>query len=144
MASDSAYCHVLFRELNTSETYMRLQRLTKLLTFVLISVWLSGCSWFEVYQPKVQQGNILEEDTVNQLRTGMTREQVIYLIGTPLLPDPLATDRWDYVYQVRQGHRLLERHGVSLWFNGNTLTRIQHLEDDQQQKNVQSDQNTAS
>lgn len=50
------------------------------------------------YRPDVQQGNIVTKDMVDQLRTGMTRDQVRFLLGTPMLTDIFHQDRWDYPY----------------------------------------------
>lgn len=66
---------------------------------------LAGCavpSWIPAslrpYKPTVQQGNIITKDMVDQLRTGMTREQVRFLLGTPMLTDVFHSNRWDYPY----------------------------------------------
>jgi outer membrane protein assembly factor BamE len=58
---------------------------------------LQGC----VYRMTIQQGNFLEERTVNQLQVGMTRSQVRYLLGTPMVPDAFDRDRWDYLYFLK-------------------------------------------
>ena len=62
-------------------------------------VCLSGC----VYRMDIQQGNYLEGKTVDQLQVGMTRTQVRYLLGTPMVPDLFNRDRWDYFYYFRRG-----------------------------------------
>ena len=68
----------------------------------------SGC----VYRMNIQQGNFLEARTVNQLQAGMTRSQVRYLLGTPMVPDAFDKERWDYLYYFKKGrlHRPEERH----------------------------------
>jgi outer membrane protein assembly factor BamE len=60
---------------------------------------LSGC----VYRMNIQQGNFLEGRTVDQLQAGMTRSQVRYLLGTPMVPDAFDRDRWDYLYYFKKG-----------------------------------------
>src|SRR4030081_2718934 len=69
---------------------------------------LSGC----VYRMNIQQGNFLEGRTVDQLQVGMTRSQVRYLLGTPMVPDAFDKERWDYLYYFKKGrlHRAEERH----------------------------------
>jgi len=54
------------------------------------------------YRPDVQQGNIVTKDMVEQLRPGMTRDQVRFLLGTPMLTDIFHQDRWDYTYYLRR------------------------------------------
>jgi len=68
----------------------------------------SGC----VYRMNIQQGNFLEARTVNQLQQGMTRSQVRYLLGTPMVPDAFDKERWDYLYYFKKGrlHKPEQRH----------------------------------
>jgi outer membrane protein assembly factor BamE len=70
------------------------------------------------YKPEIQQGNYLSQDIVAQLKPGMTREQVRFLLGTPLLADIFHGDRWDYVYwrEAESGKR--ESRKIALFFNG--------------------------
>lgn len=81
----------------------------------LFLLLLSGCSlerfpW--VHRVDINQGNIVTQEMVNQLRPGMNRRQVTYVLGTPLLNDPFHDNRWDYPYsiepdgEVRQGRKL--------------------------------------
>lgn len=69
---------------------------------------LSGC----VYRMNIQQGNFLEGRMVDQLQVGMTRSQVRYLLGTPMVPAVFDKDRWDYLYYFKKGRlrRPEERH----------------------------------
>lgn len=71
---------------------------------------ISGC----VYRMNIQQGNFLEARTVDQLQVGMTRSQVRYLLGTPMIPDGFDKERWDYLYFFKKGRlrRPEERHVV--------------------------------
>jgi outer membrane protein assembly factor BamE len=62
--------------------------------------WLLG--YLRPYRPDVQQGNIITRDMVEQLRPGMTRDQVRFLLGTPMLADIFHQDRWDYPYALRR------------------------------------------
>ena len=73
----------------------------------------SGC----VYRGNIQQGNFLEGRTVDQLQVGMTRSQVRYLLGTPMVPDAFDKERWDYLYYFKKGrwHRAEERHLIVLF-----------------------------
>ena len=64
---------------------------------------LAACSSFNAYKIDVQQGNVLTQEMVAQLKPGQTREQVRYILGTPLLTDIFHQQRWDYVYSYRKG-----------------------------------------
>jgi outer membrane protein assembly factor BamE len=88
------------------------------LTFVGLLA-LAGCSFPGVYKIDVQQGNVVTQDMIDQLRPGMTRSQVRFIMGNPLLTDTFHANRWDYLYSIQPGggKRLQER--VSLVFNDN-------------------------
>jgi outer membrane protein assembly factor BamE len=58
-----------------------------------------GC----VYRPNIQQGNLLKVGEVDQVTVGMTRSQVRYLLGTPMISDPFNPQRWDYIYTLQRG-----------------------------------------
>jgi outer membrane protein assembly factor BamE len=72
---------------------------------------LAGCesvrsftpTFIQPYRPDVQQGNVVTKEMVEQLREGMTRDQVRFLLGTPLLTSVFHQDRWDYVYYLQRG-----------------------------------------
>jgi len=61
---------------------------------------------------------------VAQLRPGMTRPQVLRIMGTPLIEDPFHQNRWDYYYQYGQGGKISEQRRVTLFFRGETLDRV--------------------
>ncbi|WP_372878026.1 outer membrane protein assembly factor BamE [Pseudomonas sp.] len=88
------------------------------LTFVGLLA-LAGCSFPGVYKIDVQQGNVVTQDMIDQLRPGMTRSQVRFIMGNPLLTDTFHANRWDYLYSIQPGggKRLQER--VSVVFNDN-------------------------
>jgi outer membrane protein assembly factor BamE len=77
-----------------------------------------------VYKMTVQQGNLITEEMVDRVELGMTRSQVRYLLGTPLLTDIFHRDRWDYPYSIKRGHRPREVRKLTLWFDGDELVRI--------------------
>jgi outer membrane protein assembly factor BamE len=56
-----------------------------------------------VYRIDIQQGNVLTQDKVNQIRTGMSQRQVQFVLGAPMLTDPFHADRWDYFYSFKPG-----------------------------------------
>ena len=79
---------------------------------------LAGCAFPGVYKIDIQQGNVVTQDMIDQLRPGMTRSQVRFIMGNPLITDTFHADRWDYLYSIQPGggQRLQER--VSLVFDG--------------------------
>jgi len=56
-----------------------------------------------IYRLDIYQGNIFSQDMVNQLKPGMTKRQVAFVMGTPLLEDAFHSDRWDYIYSSEPG-----------------------------------------
>ena len=103
----------------------------KLLIYSLLGATFvtSGCSretrFPFAHRIDVQQGNVLTQDAVNQLRPGMSQRQVRFLLGTPLLSDPFHLDRWDYVYLMHYGNGKTEEKRVSVFFEQDKLTRIE-------------------
>ncbi len=92
----------------------------KILTFFILifGLGLHGCSTgiFTVYKIDIQQGNALPEDKVEQLHAGMSRRQVKFLLGTPLLTDPFEPDRWDYIYYLKRGHKAPVERRLTVFF----------------------------
>jgi outer membrane protein assembly factor BamE len=95
---------------------------TKLLltSFTLVGLLaLAGCSFPGVYKIDIQQGNVVTQDMINQLRPGMTRKQVRFIMGNPLLTDTFHADRWDYLYSLQPGGGERQQERVSVIFNSN-------------------------
>jgi outer membrane protein assembly factor BamE len=91
-------------------------------TALLLAFVLAGC----VYRMDVQQGNLLDAEQVDQVEVGMTRSQVRFLLGTPMVIDSFDADRWDYVYSLRRGHsRDVTRRHLVVWFEGDKVARIE-------------------
>lgn len=88
---------------------------------------LGACSSLEfpgVYRLPIDQGNIITQEMVDQLEIGMSRSQVEYVMGTPLIRDSFSPDRWDYVYTLNKEGKPAERHQLSAYFQGDKLVRI--------------------
>ena len=82
----------------------------------------SGC----VYRMNIQQGNYLEARTVNQLQQGMTRSQVRYLLGTPMVPDAFDKERWDYLYYFKKGRwRKPEQRHLIVYFKEEKVDKFE-------------------
>ena len=95
-------------------------------------VLVTGCSRFTVpilpglapYRMEVQQGNYVTQDMVAKLKPGMTRNQVKFALGTPLIADPFHNDRWDYVYVLQRQGRVVEQRRIVVVFKEDKLERI--------------------
>lgn len=97
----------------------------------IAAVLLAGCvdvpliPGITPYRIDVQQGNYVSQDTVSRLKPGMTRSQVRFLLGTPLVVDPFRTDRWDYVYMYAKGHQAPQQRRISVVFADDKLVRVE-------------------
>lgn len=80
---------------------------------------LAGCSFPGVYKVDIQQGNVVTQDMIDQLRPGMTRKQVRFIMGNPLITDTFHANRWDYLYSIQPGGSVRQQERVSLVFDGN-------------------------
>ena len=80
---------------------------------------ISGCSTFAPFKVAVLQGNIIEDKDVEQLTKGLAKDQVQYLLGTPLLNSPIHQNRWDYFYSVKVGETTIGEKKLSLNFDTN-------------------------
>ena len=81
----------------------------------------SGC----VYRTNIAQGNLIKEENLNQLEVGMTRNQVRFLLGTPMIDDPFHRDRWDYVYYLKIGRKdAAFKRWVSVIFENDLVSEI--------------------
>lgn len=91
----------------------------------------AGCSFDSVvgvvdpYRIDVRQGNYVDQEMLSQLRRGMSRDQVRYVLGSPLVVDMFRKDRWDYVYSLRSGRSEAEQRVISVYFEGDVLDRVE-------------------
>tara|TARA_B110000208_G_scaffold187901_1_gene246634 strand:+ start:14605 stop:15792 length:1188 start_codon:yes stop_codon:yes gene_type:complete len=76
------------------------------------------------YKMDIQQGNVVTSEMLLKLRPDMTKSQVQYIMGTPLLVDSFHSDRWDYFYQFRKQGKVINQHRVILDFEGELLARV--------------------
>ena len=94
-----------------------------LLTIALLTS--AGCSFPGVYKIDVQQGNVVSQDMIDQLRPGMTKRQVQFIMGTPLIRDTFQQSRWDYVYSFQPGGESRQQESISLFFEGDQLSHFE-------------------
>ncbi len=97
-----------------------------MLSVVILTTGCSVLSFLSVYKVNVDQGNIVNQDTINDLKLGMTKRQVIFVMGTPLVVDPFNTDVWGYYYgvEVKNSRKKYEQN-VTLTFEDNELVSIE-------------------
>lgn len=96
-----------------------------LIALLLACATLGGC----VHRPYIQQGNYLEIKDVDQVTTGMTRSQVRYLLGTPMISDPFTAQRWDYIYTLKRGRqRKIDRAHFVVYFEEEKVARVEKLD----------------
>ena len=95
---------------------------------VIISVFclliLGGCTYFPgVHKIDIQQGNLVTQEMVDQLRPGMSKSQVRFVMGTPLVMDTFQQNRWDYLLTLKQGSdEEIIRERISLFFKDDKLS----------------------
>jgi len=97
-----------------------------LAAFVLSGLLLGGCSSVprivNEYKIDIQQGNVLSQEMVSQLKPGQTRDQVRFLLGTPMVADIFHQQRWDYAYRFQSGATgQIESRRLSVYFDENGL-----------------------
>ncbi len=91
----------------------------------ILALAVTACSFPGVYRLDVQQGNIVTQSMVNQLKPGMDKRQVRYIMGTPLLMDSFEDDRWDYFYSFKNGKNEYARERLTLYFTDGRLSNLQ-------------------
>lgn len=96
----------------------------RLLLVLVAALTVSGC--LRVYQQEIQQGNVVDQEMIDKLKPGMTRAQVRFVLGTPLLTDPFHADRWDYVYFYQKSPTTpAETRRLTVFFQGDALARLE-------------------
>jgi outer membrane protein assembly factor BamE len=90
-------------------------------SIVLVALALTAC----VYRIDIQQGNLLDDDDIGRVEVGMTRSQVQFLLGTPMVADSFHRDRWDYTYYFRRGRSPdLTQRWVTVHFTDDRVSEV--------------------
>jgi outer membrane protein assembly factor BamE len=92
---------------------------------VAVAFTLPACSFFAPYRIDVRQGNYIDESMLAQLKPGMTREQVRFVLGSPLVADVFRSNRWDYVYRFKPGHGDVRQRAISVFFVNDQFDRVE-------------------
>ncbi len=81
-------------------------------------------SYVTPYRINVRQGNWVNQEMVSQLKPGQTRDQVRFILGSPLVADMFHADRWDYIYRLQPGHGEAEQRRLIIFFQDDKLVRV--------------------
>lgn len=122
--------------LNHPEIAPRMTTPLRLLTLTLTVALLSGCAVvrnFEfrnlgippVHLVTIQQGNVITQEMIDRLRPGMTRRQVQFVMGEPILGNTFQADRWEYLYTIQVGAQERRQQRLTLYFDGDALNRFE-------------------
>lgn len=114
---------------STTLSYKIMRKAIYPMVFVL-SMVLTSCSSMMnnlpgVYTIDIQQGNIVNQEMIDQLRPQMTKRQILYIMGSPMLVDVFHQKRWDYLYSVQPGGKHRRQKRLSLFFDGDKLISMQ-------------------
>ncbi|MEJ0005330.1 MAG: outer membrane protein assembly factor BamE [Steroidobacteraceae bacterium] len=102
------------------QSTLALRHIGTALAVIALTCTASGC----VYKVTIQQGNFLEKRNTDQLANGMTRVQVRYLLGTPMVPSIFDNDRWDYLYYIKVGRQLPFQRQLTVYFKDDKVDKI--------------------
>ena len=97
----------------------------RILTILLSFIFISACSIPQVYKLTVQQGNIVTQDMLDELKPGVTKRQVAYVMGTPLLKSPFEAERWDYLYTLERRDKVVKSYQVTVFFENDLYARYE-------------------
>lgn len=102
-------------------TYIRRILCAFIYVFILL-----GCEskLLTVYKIDIQQGNAIETEAVNKIQLGMSKEQVRFVLGTPIIKDVFHPDRWDYIYHFTPGYGEQQRRQLTLFFDRDEVIDI--------------------
>lgn len=118
-----------------SGSLIPMQKTPALTAALLSAALLAGCasstdsgsrliSFPGAYKIDIQQGTVISQEMVDQLRPGMTRNQVQFVMGSPLLEDAFNRDRWDYVYSMQPGGEKRTQQTVTIFFKDDQLVSV--------------------
>lgn len=100
----------------------------RILLVLIVAASLAACTFGlpRVHRITVQQGNVITQEMIDKLKPGMTRSQVRFVLGTPLVTDSFHPNRWDYYYYLRRSEEKTgETRRLTLIFKNDTLVTVQ-------------------
>lgn len=97
---------------------------SKLIVLAALLVSCSNVPLLTPYKMDIRQGNYVSADMRNKLSLGMSRQQVRFVLGTPMVSDPFHGDRWDYIYRLEQDRKIVDRQHLVVYFADDKLVNI--------------------
>jgi outer membrane protein assembly factor BamE len=98
-----------------------MKQLASTLFLLIVIITISSCSSLSPYKVPVLQGNIFEDEDLEKLSEGLTKEQVQFIFGTALIQDPFRTSRWDYFNSLTVGNEVVAENKLTIYFNEDDL-----------------------
>jgi len=98
-----------------------MKQLASIFFITVFIISMSSCSSFSPYKVPVLQGNIFEDEDLEKLSEGLTKEQVKFIFGTALIQDPFRESRWDYFNSVKVGEKTIAENKLTIFFDENDL-----------------------
>jgi outer membrane protein assembly factor BamE len=123
-------CWVWLLEVSCGGFWINDEEITIMRTkLILLSMLLASCSGLSVplvtpYKMDIRQGNFVTPEMREKLKLGMSKQQVRYVLGTPMISDAFHGNRWDYVYRLEHGGKMVEQQNLTLYFEGDNLVRM--------------------
>ena len=109
-----------------STRVLRPMKLLRISLVLLCGFALGACSL--IYKLPTRQGNVIDQKQLDQLQMGMTKDQVRYLLGTPLAASPFRTERWDYLGYYKSPRGKAASRLVSIYFDGGKLSQMDGIQ----------------
>ena len=105
-------------------TYSRLSLKPLTVAVILAGLIMGGC--VRSYRVEIQQGNVISAEQIEKLNPGTSRNEVRFILGTPLIEDPFHANRWDYFYSLdpAKGDQVTQ-YRLSIWFENDLVTRTE-------------------
>ena len=100
------------------------QTKTLLIALLLTSGCTNGLNVLKLYRVPVQQGNIVTQDMIDKIKPGMTKSQVAFVLGEPVLKDPFNESKWIYIYSIEVPGLFTQKTRTTLFFDGDELKSI--------------------
>ena len=98
-----------------------MKQLASTLFLLIVIITISSCSSLSPYKVPVLQGNIFEDEDLEKLSEGLTKEQVQFIFGTALIQDPFRTSRWDYFNSVTVGSKVMAENKLTIFLRPTSL-----------------------
>ena len=98
-----------------------MKQLASIFFITIFIISMSSCSSLNPYKVPVLQGNIFEDEDLEKLSEGLTKEQVKFIFGTALIQDPFRESRWDYFNSIKVGDKTVAENKLTIFFDENDL-----------------------